>query len=150
MLPFTEIKHHLDKPTEVYACELVQREAGHVVLRYVADRGFTLAGSTIPRGAVTIAHYWPDRGYVYWEMSAADGTRVGRLWHLCRDVRITDDRVEYLDLLLDVWAPAEGPARLLDEDQLDEAVARGAIAAGTAAHLRAVAEDLLGAARGTS
>jgi len=145
---FTETKHHFGKPTEVYACELVRREPGHVVLRYVADRSFVLAESSIPRGTVTLAHYWTHRGYVYWELSAADGAPVGRLWHLCRDVRLSDDRVEYQDLLLDVWAPAGGPARLLDEDQLAEAVARGDVPASAAARLRRAAERLLRAANG--
>lgn len=51
------------------------------------------------------------------------------------------------DLLLDVWQPVDGPARLLDEDELGEAVDRGLLAEPAARAARAEAGSILRAAR---
>jgi predicted RNA-binding protein associated with RNAse of E/G family len=41
------------------------------------------------------------------------------------EVRISRGRIEYLDLLLDLWVDPEGHARLEDEDDVTEYAARG-------------------------
>ena len=52
------------------------------------------------------------------------------------------------DLFLDVWLPADGgEARLLDEDELEDALARGWVDEATAAMATAEAAHLLGEAR---
>jgi predicted RNA-binding protein associated with RNAse of E/G family len=47
------------------------------------------------------------------------------------------------DLFLDVWLPPLGPVALLDEDEMEEALARGHIDADTARQARAEADRLI-------
>ena len=50
---------------------------------------------------------------------------------------------DFEDDLLDVWVPFGGEPELLDEDELDEAVARGYVSAERALAIRAKAERLM-------
>ena len=43
----------------------------------------------------------------------------GHLFHICRNQQVQEDRVEYLDLLLDVWVDSEGHITILDRDELE-------------------------------
>jgi len=99
----TEIKHHLNKPTERYECDLVRSGPGHMVLRYVSDREFSSVrlGITFP----------PEL--------------LGYLVHICRDVSISDGEVSYLDMLLDLWFFPDGRHVVLDMDEVEECLEKG-------------------------
>ncbi len=126
---FTEIKRHINKETERYQCDLIRKESGFVALRYVSDRKFasTRLGITFPPGCVTIALYWEERPYVFWGIFAPDGKSLGYLVHICRDLRISDGSVSYLDMLLDIWFFPEGEHMILDADEVEECLESGLI-----------------------
>jgi len=130
-----EIRRHLLKADEIYECSLVRRSANCVVLRYVSDRSYSLAGMRLPRGAVTTAYYWPRRRYCMWEIRRAGGELLGHLFHLCRDLNIRGDCVEYADMLLDLWVPASGESKMLDADDLRAAVRARRISSAEAREL---------------
>lgn len=117
-----EIRRHLLKEDEIYECDLVRRSANCIVLRYVSDRSYNVAGVRLPRGAVTTGHYWPRRRYCMWEIREPGGKLLGHLFHLCRDLNIRGGCVEYTDMLLDLWIPAFGQPQILDEADLEAAV----------------------------
>jgi hypothetical protein len=138
-----EIKRHLNKPEEVYECELIHREPGYLVVRYVTDRAFEFGGITIPAGSRTVGHYRAGSDCVIWEMYEPSGEKLGTLVHLCRDLEIGDDYVSYLDLVLDLWFHPDGRYQVLDEDELADCVAQGRISDREAERLRWLA-DVLG------
>lgn len=121
----TEIKHRVLKDTQRFECELCRRESGYVVLRYVNDRDMRVSGTPIPAGTVTLAHYVEGASSVWWEMYHADGRLLADLIHITTPVLIGETQVEYTDLLLDVWRPAGEQPVVLDDEELDEARARG-------------------------
>ena len=114
----TEIKRHINKPDQAFRCELVVREPDHLVLRYVSDRTGRIGDVVFDPGSTTLAHYWSDRGYVAWRMYDPAGDLKGHVFHICRDVRIEEDRVSYLDMLLDIWVSSEGRVSVLDEEEV--------------------------------
>ncbi len=124
---FTEIKRHVNKPTERYECELLVSEPGHAVLRYVSDRTFASAklGITFPPGCVTIALYWETRPYVFWGIFSPEKELLGYLVHICRDVSISDGSLSYLDMLLDIWFFPDGRHIVLDADEVEECFRAG-------------------------
>ncbi len=70
-----------------------------------------------------------------WEVAAAydaDGELVGYYTNFIRPPRIEPGRWHITDLFLDVWQPVGGDARLLDDDELEAAVAAGTIDAAEA------------------
>jgi hypothetical protein len=127
----TEEKRHLNKPTEYYECELLHREPGHAILRYVSDRTFASArlGVTFPPGCITIALYWEERPYVFWGISSPAGEILGYLIHICGEVNIGEDTVSYLDMLLDLWFNLDGRYVVLDEDEVEQCIAAGKLTA---------------------
>lgn len=122
MQKIEEIKRHKNKPEQRFRCDLALREPGHIVLVYHAASAGRIADITIAPGSTTIAHYWQSGGYVLWRMFAADRTLAGTLFHICADTDIQDASVSYDDLILDIWITPQGAVRVLDQDELEDAI----------------------------
>ncbi len=124
-MEFLEIKHRIFKDDQVFPCAVYTRRPGYVVLRYVNRTNNTVAGVTIPPSAITLGHYRQDAESVWWEMYHPDGEPLADLVHLTSPAQLAEGFVEYTDLLLDIWKQPEKPLELLDEDDLEKAVAEG-------------------------
>lgn len=116
---FCEFKRHLDKPDEIYMCDLVARDTDWVILSYVSNRAWEFAGTHLPVGSQTLALYQTGGAYVLWRMCAPSGDLEGHLFHICRDVQVEERRVSYLDLLLDIWIDSDGIVEVLDREDVD-------------------------------
>lgn len=122
-----EIKRHLNKPDESYLCDLSKRGSGYVVLKYVSERPGQVGDMTFEVGSTTYAFYRTGAGYVLWRMFGPDDNLRGHLFHICRDQQVREDRVEYLDLLLDLWVGTDGQLIILDRDEVEACAAEGLI-----------------------
>ena len=122
-----EIIHKLNGPDEAYLCRELHREPGYAVLAYDVPHDAHIGAVTIPAGSLTLAHYRADCGFVLWEMYGPERALIGYCYHLCTPPTIGPDFVEYLDLLLDLWFAPDGTLTVLDEDELEEAVAAGKV-----------------------
>ena len=122
-----EVKRHLNKPDESYLCDLLRRGSDYVVLKYVSDRPGRVGGVTFEVGSTTYAFYRTGAGYVLWRMFGPDNKLKGHLFHICRDLKVAEDRVEYQDLLLDLWFDADGRLTILDRDEVEDCAANGVI-----------------------
>ena len=122
-----EIKRHLNKADESYLCDLVKRGSGYVVLKYVSEQSGRVGYMTFEVGSTTYAYYKTGAGYVLWKMFGPGNTLKGHLFHICRDQRLKEDRVEYLDLLLDLWLDADGHITILDRDEVEACAADGVL-----------------------
>jgi len=87
-------------------------------------------------GAPIVWCVFPERWYDIGQFHLADGTLTGWYTNLCRPVRIEGDRWVGNDLFLDLWQPAEGEPRWLDEDELAEAVRTRTIDGATHQRIR--------------
>jgi protein associated with RNAse G/E len=114
-----EIKRHLNKPDESYQCDLLKRGSDYVLVKYVSERPGRVGAVTFEVGSTTFAYYRTGMGYVVWKMLNPDSRLEGYLFHICRDLRVGEDRMEYLDLLLDVWIDAGGQITILDRDEVE-------------------------------
>lgn len=139
---FEETKRHLDKPTQIFTCELVQRGENWVVLKYVSDRSWQISDVVLPAGTCTLAYYQIGADCVVWKMIAPDGQLLGHLFHICSDLAIESQRVEYLDLLLDVWVDLNGKATLLDIEDLAMCLENGILLDKQARNIRDIANKV--------
>ena len=122
-----ERKTRLDGSTTEFTCEPIVLEPGrHAVLRYTADRDRAIAGTglRVPRGTVTVAHYWIDRPYNVYHWLVG-GRTLAYYCNIATDTRIAPDLVAYTDLVVDVLLRPSGAADVLDEDELPQDLAPG-------------------------
>jgi len=122
-----EIKRHLNKPDESYLCDLFKRDSSYLVLKYVSEQPGRVASVTFEVGSTTYAYYRTGSGYVLWRMLGPDHELRGHLFHICKDQVVSEGRVEYLDLLLDIWIDADGKLSILDRDEVEECATKGAL-----------------------
>jgi hypothetical protein len=127
MRKITEIKCHKNKPDQQFVCDVALAEPGYIVIVYHAEKAGRISDIHIAPGSTTIAHYWQDGGYVLWRMFSRDKSLIGTLFHICRDTDINETEVRYTDLLLDIWIGADGAVRVLDEDELADAIQAGLV-----------------------
>ena len=98
-------------------------------------------------GSSVVWFTFPGEWYDVGSFHLADGTFTGFYANVLTPPEI-DGRVWHTtDLYLDVWVSADGNVRLLDEDEFDEAVARGLVDKDTARRARDEADRLLTQAR---
>jgi predicted RNA-binding protein associated with RNAse of E/G family len=143
MPTITEIKRNPGKPDQTFVCDLVRHDGDRIVISYVSDRSYSVQDIFVPPGTRTLAYYQEDLPYILWRMTGPEGQLVGYYVHLCDRVQITEDTVEYRDLMLDVWFFPDGAHRLLDEDELDEVVGAGILDETTAAAVRRNATSVI-------
>ena len=122
-----ELKRHLNKPDETYRCDLLRRGSDYIIVKYVSDRSGRVGSVTFNAGSTTYAYYKIGIGYVIWKMFNSDTRLEGYLFHICQDIHIEEDKVQYLDLLLDVWIDAAGQITILDRDEVEECALKGVI-----------------------
>ena len=143
MATFVETKRHINKPTQTYACELVKRGQGWVLLRYVSQKAWQIVDTHLPIGSCTWAFYEEGASCVIWRMVDPTEQLMGHLFHICSDIKVGSKGVDYLDLLLDIWVDAKGHVHLLDEDELAECVANQKISPTQAHRIEAKAVHVM-------
>ncbi len=134
--PITERKTRLDGSVTEFTCEpLLVEPARRAALRYVTDREWAIAGTDlrVPRGTVTVGHFWVDRPYNVYQW-LVDGRTLAYYCNVAADTVISPEVVAYTDLVVDVLLRPSGAALVLDEDELPDDLAP--------AHRRAIARAL--------
>ncbi len=62
-------------------------------------------------------YYYSDRWFNIFDILGSDGQRKGWYCNIAQPAVIFDDRIEQIDLFLDVWVNPQGKPLLLDEDE---------------------------------
>ena len=122
----TEIKHRPGKGDQTWTCDVIEdRSPEWIRVRYVSDRDYVVGGTFLPAGTTTEAVYWSARPYHVWRMTSPDGTLLGYRFDVCAETTITPERLEWTDLVLDLWVPAAGEAVWEDGEEFDAATRNG-------------------------
>lgn len=122
-----EIKRHLNKPDQSYLCDLLRRGRDYIIIKYINEQPGSVGPVTFDTGSITYAYYQDGKGYVVWKMMNPHNVLEGYLFHICCDLQVREDRVAYLDLLLDVWIDPRGQIKILDRDEVQECEETGVI-----------------------
>ena len=62
-------------------------------------------------------YYYSDRWFNIFDIAAVDGKRKGWYCNVAEPATIFDDRIEQIDLFLDLWVDPQGKPLVLDEDE---------------------------------
>ena len=115
-----ERKTRLDGSGVEFACLGLEVVPGRsAVLRYTVDRDWSVGGGviTVPRGAVTLGHFWTDRPYNVYHW-LVDGRTLGYYVNASAPPVITVAAVDWLDLAVDVLVRPDASFVVLDEDDV--------------------------------
>ncbi|HUQ17713.1 MAG TPA: DUF402 domain-containing protein [Candidatus Saccharimonadales bacterium] len=115
-----ERKTRLDGSSVEFACVGLAVEPGRsAVLGYTVDRDWTVAGGviTVPKGAVTVGHFWADRPYNVYHW-LVEGWTLAYYVNVSAPPRITVESVDWLDLAVDILVRPDASFLVLDEDEV--------------------------------
>ncbi len=119
-----EVKRTLDGVAHTFPCTAAEITPSRAVLLYTLPHPGHVADLTLPAGTVTLAYYWIDRPYNVYHWLTPEGETLGYYFNLSGPVRITDGRVDWEDLAVDVLVTPDRRVRVLDEDQIPPDAAR--------------------------
>lgn len=119
-----ERKIRYDSEIVEYSCRLLQAQNQNVVLFHLIQDSFTMIANqtklTIPTGSYTIACYWKDRPYNLYIWRDNNGHHLGCYFNIVKNTYITDKKVSFEDLIIDILVLPNGEYFILDEDELPE------------------------------
>jgi hypothetical protein len=131
-----EVKRHLDGRVQTFDCEPVRVEEDRAVVSF---RLPTRVGD-FPRGTRTLGFFWQNRSYNLYRFLSPDGDLLGHRLDVVADVKIEPERIEYLDLVVDVLVSPTGDVHVEDEEEAKRAAHKGLL---EPQHLEAI-ESALG------
>lgn len=102
-----------------YEGEIITRGADWLTLEAFFDRDdMPFMGTTLKRGDRFVETYYTNCGYNIFEIYDRDDHSLkGYYCNITHPARFVDDRVEYVDLFLDLWISVDGTQSVLDEDE---------------------------------
>ena len=77
------------------------------------DLGYTI----FEPGDHFIEYFYTDRWFNIFAISTAEGRRKGWYCNVAAPAQFSEERIEQVDLLLDVWVSPTGQPLILDEDE---------------------------------
>lgn len=131
---FLERKRKTDGTVLDYETELVHRDQTVVIVKFMMTRGGgpPRLPVAVPAGSVSYGYFWPRRPYNVYRWLAPGGELIAHRFDAVTAVKVSESAVEYRDLILDWWAFPDGTLSEEDRDELDAAIASGAITAAEA------------------
>lgn len=114
----TERKTRFDGSVQEFACQgLLVQPGRHAVIRYDLDRDWHVADLVFPKGGYTAGHFWVDRPYnVYHWLE--NGRTLAHYFNVGIVDEISETRVAWRDLIVDVLVKPDGRIEILDEEEV--------------------------------
>jgi protein associated with RNAse G/E len=90
---------------------------GVVLLAHWKQAAKDLGYTVFEPGDCFTEYYFRHRWYNIFDIADAEGRRKGWYCNIAEPAVITQERIEQVDLLLDVWVDPAGNIQVLDEDE---------------------------------
>lgn len=101
-----------------YSGDIVEQDAQHVVIQARwARKRHDLGYVVFEPGDRFTEYYYTHRWYNIFDIATSDSKRKGWYCNVAEPAVIQAERIEQVDLLLDVWVGPDGSLLFLDEDE---------------------------------
>ncbi len=105
-----------------YSGEFVEHADSYIVISARWTMGVKELGYTrFEPGDIFTEYYYQDHWFNIFEIANAAGMRKGWYCNITEPAQIYADRIEQIDLFLDVWVKPAGETLILDEDEFEAA-----------------------------
>lgn len=116
--PVIERKTRFDGSVQEFPCRALLIEPGkHAVIRYDLDRDWHVGDLVLPKGGYTAGHFWVDRPYNVYHWLEGSRT-LGYYFNVGLVDEISESRIAWRDLIIDVLVKPDGAIDILDEDEV--------------------------------
>lgn len=116
----TEAKTKFSGELEEFDCELVYADHRETVALYRMPQAMQLEDVNIPEGCVSIAYFWAHKPFNAYHWIDDQHRTLALYFNICDNTQITDDRIAWRDLCVDVLITPDARCRVLDEDELPD------------------------------
>jgi uncharacterized protein len=101
-----------------YQGEVIEQQADRVIIEAYWSHGAKELGYTrFEPGDRFIEYYYSDKWFNIFDIANAVGVRKGWYCNVTEPARFFEDRIEQIDLFIDVWVTPQGETLILDEDE---------------------------------
>lgn len=118
MQSITEAKTHLSGKLEEFSCELLFADQRETVVIYRMPKAMQLEDVKIPEGCTSVGYFWAHKPFNAYHWIDAQYRTLALYFNICDNTRISNDRIAWRDLAVDVLITPDARCRVLDEDEL--------------------------------
>jgi hypothetical protein len=120
-----EVKRFPEGRQETYRCQALHMSPRLAIVLFLHPGERRAGGFLFPAGSRTYGFFWARRHYSLYVLHRPNGGLIAHRFDVIDEVRLRPDRIDYLDLALDVWVNPSGRAWTEDEDEVAELASRG-------------------------
>jgi hypothetical protein len=124
-----ETKRTLDGRVQSFRCAGLLVSPRLAVVRFDHGGERRAGGFFFPTESFTLGVFWRWRPYNCYRIAGPDGTVIAHRFDVVDRVQIGPNRVDYRDLLLDLWVSPSGDVHVEDEDDVEQAEHDGLLTA---------------------
>lgn len=106
----------------IFDCILAKKTADELVIIYEIQRPMSFLDRNLSSGSRSYGYFWPSRNYNVYHWIGPGGETLFFYVNVSKDTTILGDRVEWKDLIVDVTILPDGTTKVLDEDEVPEAM----------------------------
>ena len=117
---FLEYKRTYSGELQIFKCTLAKRTDDELVLIYRISKLMRFAGVDFPPDSRSFGFYWKDRNYNVYHWKDPQGNTLLSYFNISKDTKINHNKVEWLDLIVDIAVHPDGRIEILDEDEIPE------------------------------
>ena len=105
---FTEYKRTYFGEVKTFECSLAERSLDHLVITFEISQPMEFVNIRFEPGCVSYGYYWEDRDYNVYHWKDGYGRTLLYYFNIARDTRIGTNRVDWVDLIVDVAVRPDG------------------------------------------
>ena len=120
MATIIEAKTTLSGELQEFECELVYTDQRETIVLYRMPETMQLEDVTIPEGCISLAYFWAHKPFNAYHWIDTQQRTLALYFNICDNTQISDDRIAWRDLCVDVLITPDARCRILDEDELPD------------------------------
>lgn len=116
----TEVKTTLAGERKEFDCELLNRARHETVVIYRMPRDRRLEDVVLPEGSISLGYFWDHKPFNVYHWIDDKRQTLALYFNICDSTQISESRIAWRDLCVDVLITPDGRCRVLDEDELPD------------------------------